>query len=67
MTLVKRKYRHFDEVFVTGCTKVVKLANFRAARGENFIQMTTFPFPCSRRGPCLSRCSPPGGARGASD
>ena len=40
----KRKCRHFDEIFITGCSV---LTTFSAASDENFYKMKTFPFQCT--------------------
>ena len=47
---LKRKCRHFDEIFITGCTRSCQMTTSGAANDENFIKMTTFPFKCDCQG-----------------
>ena len=44
--LLKQKYQHFDEIFITGCCCSCQhaLTTPSAASDRNSINMTTFPF-----------------------
>ena len=46
LAILIRKYLHFDDIFVIGCTGSCQVTTFGTANDQNGVKMAAFPFQC---------------------